>query len=121
MSLSSGPVACHHFAVTDKGEVYAWGRNEKGQLGLGDTKDRKVPTLIKDLTGHKISKVAVGRNHSLFLTDEGKVLGCGDNRFGQVHGKNIMIKTPELISWDGPSASRISCGADFRCVMILTG
>ena len=32
-------------AITEEGEVYAWGRNEKGQLGLGDIRDRKVSSL----------------------------------------------------------------------------
>ena len=56
------------FAVSDEGHVYGWGRNEKGQLGIGDAKDRKCPTLVKELTGYKIVSVATGRNHSLFLT-----------------------------------------------------
>jgi alpha-tubulin suppressor-like RCC1 family protein len=56
------------FAITETGAVYAWGRNEKGQLGLGDTKDRKCPTLVNALSGYRIVKAATGRNHSLFLT-----------------------------------------------------
>ena len=64
----SGPTSVHMFAVADDGGVYGWGRNEKGQLGVGDTKDRKCPTLIKEISGHKIVRVATGKNHSLFLT-----------------------------------------------------
>ena len=30
-------------------EVYAWGRGEDGQLGLGDTSDQYEPRLIKPL------------------------------------------------------------------------
>ena len=68
VAVSSGPSSVHIFAVTDEGAVYGWGRNEKGRLGLGDTKDRKCPTLLKDISGYKIVKVAVGKNHTLFLT-----------------------------------------------------
>ena len=71
--VSSGPCSVHLFAITETGAVYAWGRNEKGQLGLGDTKDRKCPTLVEALSGYRIVKVATGKSHSLFLT--------GDNFF----------------------------------------
>ena len=68
VAVSSSSCSVHMFAVTDEGHVYGWGRNEKGQLGIGDAKDRKCPTLVKELTGHKVVSVATGRNHSLFLT-----------------------------------------------------
>ena len=32
---------------TATNEVYAWGRNKDGQLGLGHTRDVTVPTQIK--------------------------------------------------------------------------
>ena len=68
VGLSSSSCSVHMFAISDIGHVYGWGRNEKGQLGLGDTKDRKCPTLVKELTGHRVVSVATGRNHSVFLT-----------------------------------------------------
>ena len=68
VGLSSSSCSVHMFAISDIGHVYGWGRNEKGQLGVGDTKDRKCPTLVKELTGHRVVSVATGRNHSLFLT-----------------------------------------------------
>lgn len=70
--VSSGPCSVHIFAITEDGAVYAWGRNEKGQLGLGDTKDRKCPTLVSGLSDHRVVKAATGKSHSLFLT--GKVV-----------------------------------------------
>ena len=71
--VSSGPCSVHMFAITEEGKVYAWGRNEKGQLGLGDTKDRKCPTLVTGLSDYRVVKAATGRSHSLFLT--GNVFG----------------------------------------------
>jgi alpha-tubulin suppressor-like RCC1 family protein len=66
--VSSGPSSVHIFAIADTGAVYSWGRNDKGQLGLGDTKDRKCPTLVEALSGYRVVKIATGKNHSLFLT-----------------------------------------------------
>jgi len=123
VSVSSGPCSVHMFAVTDDGAVWGWGRNEKGQLGLGDTKDRKCPTLVKDISGHKVVKAVTGKNHSLFLTDEGKVLACGDNRFGQTVGgqATTMNKTPVLVAHEGPPIVRIACGADFSVMVDVAG
>ena len=45
-AVSSGPGAAHQFAITSEGKVYAWGRNENGQLGLEDLKDRKCKLII---------------------------------------------------------------------------
>jgi alpha-tubulin suppressor-like RCC1 family protein len=39
----------HSLALTESGEVYAWGWNDDGQLGLGDTEDRLTPTKVTDL------------------------------------------------------------------------
>ena len=40
-------------AVTLDGKLWTWGANDKGQLGLGDLRDRSVPTQVKvRLHGH---------------------------------------------------------------------
>ena len=49
----------------DDGFVYSWGNNEYGQLGHGDTEDRKVPTLIDGLT--KIKKIYCGGFHTMAI------------------------------------------------------
>jgi len=122
-TISSFPASAHILVVSDIGLVYGWGRNDKGQLGLGDTNDRMCPTLIKELTGHKIVSVATGRYHSLFLSDKGKVLACGDNRFGQTVGgvKITQNLTPQLITYQGPDIDKISCGGDFSMIVDTTG
>ena len=51
-SLASG--GSHTFIVSHSGAVYAWGRNNKGQLGLGDTEDRIFPTQVRSLRNQKV-------------------------------------------------------------------
>lgn len=41
--------AYHSFVQNSKGELYAFGFNLKGQLGLGGTDDRKKPVLVHSL------------------------------------------------------------------------
>lgn len=51
-----------------KTPAFCSGRNEKGQLGHGDTKRVEAPKLIEVLGGEAIVLAACGRNHTLALT-----------------------------------------------------
>ena len=56
-SLPIRHIACggqHSFLVSHSGAVYAWGKNNKGQLGLGDTDDRRFPTQVRSLRNQKV-------------------------------------------------------------------
>jgi alpha-tubulin suppressor-like RCC1 family protein len=39
----------HSYALSKDGEVFSWGLNFKGQLGLGDFENRLEPTLVESL------------------------------------------------------------------------
>lgn len=64
--------------------VFVSGRNENGQLGHGGTDRYELPKLIESLSHMKIVHAAVGRNHTLCLTESGKVFGFGENAHGQL-------------------------------------
>ena len=38
----------HTVTCTDSGDVYSWGWNQDGQLGLGDDSSRGEPELLSD-------------------------------------------------------------------------
>lgn len=61
------------FAISDAGDVYAWGSNSRRQLGDGTEVDRNVPVLVAS----DVAQVAAGINFSLFMTNSGGVLGSG--------------------------------------------
>jgi alpha-tubulin suppressor-like RCC1 family protein len=114
---SPGPNACHYFAITTDGGVYAWGRNERGQLGNGSTTNVYVPALIAGVP--RIAAVSAGKGHTLLLTEGGDVLAAGDNKMGQCsQGKNKVGDAPILkfTTVSGLPAGRITAiaaGADF--------
>ena len=61
------PVAAGYyasFAIADNGEVWAWGRNDYGQLGLGDEEMRDAPEKL-ELTN--VVQVAAGDYHTCLL------------------------------------------------------
>ncbi|XP_053490210.1 probable E3 ubiquitin-protein ligase HERC1 isoform X6 [Ictalurus furcatus] len=58
----------HALALASTGDVYAWGSNSEGQLGLGHTNHVREPTLIAALQGKNIQQISAGRCHSAAWT-----------------------------------------------------
>lgn len=99
----------HALAVTRDGRVFGCGSNEHGKLGFNKKRENVYYfTEIHALKRIKISAAYAGANHSLFMTQEGKILSCGDNRYGQLLLKNNLSK--EVYT---PSHSIIKKGATF--------
>ncbi|XP_053334016.1 probable E3 ubiquitin-protein ligase HERC1 isoform X3 [Clarias gariepinus] len=58
-------VGCEHIlALSNTGDVYAWGCNCEAQLGLGHSSPVKEPTLVTALQGKNIKQISAGRCHS---------------------------------------------------------
>jgi hypothetical protein len=68
-SVAAGAV--HILALGWDGRVYSWGRNERGQLGQGDTLVRPVPAPVEGL--EDVRGVAAASDHSLAVTQSGAV------------------------------------------------
>ncbi|KAI8761234.1 alsin, partial [Biomphalaria glabrata] len=64
--------------------VWVWGSNDQGQLGLGDQLERSTPVLIKFLAGRQVIKLAAGESHSLAVTSNSQVYSWGSNSYGQI-------------------------------------
>jgi E3 ubiquitin-protein ligase HERC3 len=82
----------HTCALLDDGTVKCWGRNNSGQLGLGDTGDRGqvIGEMGDDLpavdlgTGRTAQALAAGEFHTCALLDDGTVKCWGRNGYGQL-------------------------------------
>ena len=63
------------FAISIHGNVYSFGLNNMGQLGLGslDVNSTGVPTLVTALEGKGIAHLEGGEHHSIALSDTGEV------------------------------------------------
>ncbi len=75
MDLSCGFGHC--LALTDRGEVYAWGRNNKGQVGDGSRKKAVAPVK---LPLRNIVQIVAGGQFSLAQDADGYSWGWGDNQ-----------------------------------------
>ncbi|KAK2846704.1 hypothetical protein Q5P01_009703 [Channa striata] len=88
-------------AVLDNGEVYGWGYNCNGQLGLGNNGNQQTPCRIAALQGINIVQVACGYAHTLALTDEGYIYAWGANSYGQLGtGSKSNQALPTIINTD---------------------
>jgi alpha-tubulin suppressor-like RCC1 family protein len=71
------------FAVTGTQELYGWGRNNEGQLGLGIISEYiHEPTMIRDL--ESISTAYCGDNYSACVSAYGEVYVTGSLEGGKL-------------------------------------
>ncbi|MFY2558776.1 RCC1 domain-containing protein [Corallococcus terminator] len=90
----------HSIALkADPGNLWAWGNNADGQLGVGGTSQVLVPARVQALSNVRVVKT--GPRHSLALTADGLVSSWGANSNGQLGiGTNtsvsIRIQVPGL-------------------------
>jgi alpha-tubulin suppressor-like RCC1 family protein len=68
-------------------EVYAWGRNDYGQLGDGTFEPRLSPVKVVGLPGN-VRQLSAGSFHSLALMSDGTVWAWGYNSKGQLGNGN---------------------------------
>jgi hypothetical protein len=57
-------------ALTQKGEVYAWGRNTYGQIGNGSNDYQNDLIKLDCFEGVKVIEIPCGAAHSLALTEK---------------------------------------------------
>ena len=57
-------------------EVMAWGYNGYGELGLGDTDMRIIPTTVSALSNARALEVSCGDRHTAVRTSHRPVLAC---------------------------------------------
>jgi len=96
MAIRVTRVACgsmHSAFVTDKNELYTFGRNNHGQLGLSHLLDVEVPTKVTVPSDYSwgsvkstdcVDIVACGSNHTIFSLLNGCVYGMGSNKNQQL-------------------------------------
>ena len=76
----------YNFAISYNRDIYCWGKNNKGQLGLNICEDVKgeeicitTPAKLSYLDDMEIKNIICGKNYTFFQTKNNDILGCGNN------------------------------------------
>nr|XP_008161277.1 probable E3 ubiquitin-protein ligase HERC4 isoform X3 [Chrysemys picta bellii] len=115
---------CHSLALSKGSEVYSWGQNKYGQLGIGyEFKKQTSPQLIKSLLGIPFAQIAAGGAHSFVLTLSGAIFGWGRNKFGQLglNDENDRYVPNLLKSLRSQKIIHICCGEDHTAALTKEG
>lgn len=103
----------HTMVVTHGNTVLAFGRNNRGQLGVGDLDHHGEPSVVTKLCGMDIVQVECGSKHTIVLTRSNELFAIGRNTEGQL-GMGEVEQQPEpkaveASSWI-PRAGHLSVG-----------
>jgi alpha-tubulin suppressor-like RCC1 family protein len=72
----------HALALTDTGEVWAWGVNDDGELGNGTTDSSFLPVRVEGLDG--VTMISAGLDHNLaYRASDQTLWAWGSNALGQ--------------------------------------
>ena len=118
----------HSLALTVSGTIFVWGRNDSGQLGLGDLVNRTAPTLLKLLRTQDIKFVCAGESHTVALTASGRVFTFGLNSSGQLgHGNPLaegkppyFVSPQQVFELMGDVVTHVCCGS-FHTLTFVAG
>jgi alpha-tubulin suppressor-like RCC1 family protein len=80
----SGPKNGQTIAILQDGAVWAWGNNDRGQLGIGTRIDGDVPVRVHVPNNVTFVKVNSGGFASYAIDSTGRLWAWGDNGSGQL-------------------------------------
>lgn len=92
---------------TNAGQLWAWGQNTNGELGIGNVTPKSSPVQVGALTTWL--KVSGGNTHTLAIKNDGTLWAWGQNTMGQLGDgttvwKSSPIQIGSLTTWSDVSA-----------------
>jgi len=104
-AISAGSFHC--MALDVNNNVWVWGRNSEGQLGIGSNSNINTPTMA-NISG--VIAISGGMLHSLFVKSNGTVMASGGNLYGQLGTGNINGSNNPVTCININSVIKVSCG-----------
>ena len=122
----------HTCAIEEGGTLKCWGDNAYGQLGLGDTAPRLVPTEVTLPSGRSAVAVDTGEDYTCAIIDDGSLMCWGsniDDRLGRITSTTCLVegigrncgKTPGKVDLGQNTAMAISLGSAHTCAILDDG
>jgi len=125
--LDNGPTALSSYIITtdSSNNSYSCGRNNQGQLGIGNTSNRNsFQNITTNIFGKKVISIVGGNEFSLLITNEtqNNLYSCGYNVDGQLGlGNNTSPNTTfQNITINISGKKIIAVSAGVRHSLIIT-
>jgi len=101
------------------GNIWSWGGNDSGLLGLGDTDYRQYPEMITSVAG--FDGLAAGSNFAVARVDDGTLYAWGDGDAGQL-GDGAMTDSSAPVQVSGlTDVAGFDCGDEFTLARCTDG
>lgn len=111
----------HVVALTTSGQILVWGSNQYGQLGLGDSANRSVPTPVPNPCPSGVKAVDAGHYSTFALCNDGTLWGWGDNADGQIgDGTRTNRRSPVQVQGVSDAVS-VAAGRDMTYALRADG
>ncbi len=116
VSVTSG----EHFScgLTDKGDVYCWGANERSQLGTSDRTRNLIPNKVYEVSN--VVEIAAGSDFACARISDGGIACWGRGDLGQT-GDGFEESKDRIFATRIPtisSAIGISAGQSHACALV---
>lgn len=112
----------HSLALSGNGQVYGWGDNSQGQLGIavGNTTDRSLPNAMNNVgLANKVIGMAGGLEHSAILLADGTVWTTGDDTYGQLGVGGTAVDSQIPVQVTGLANVKAVAAGDHHCAVLL--
>lgn len=121
ISVSAGQI--HATFLTESGDVYAWGFNNRGPLGLGDEEIRTVPEKIPGLDDVNVVAIENGNAVSYAISDIGTLYAWGFNSNGQlgVGDRDERLEPTIVEALADETVVAVSSGTSFTLALTADG
>ncbi|XP_055497143.1 probable E3 ubiquitin-protein ligase HERC4 [Leucoraja erinacea] len=120
-------VACgsnHSLALCKDGQVFAWGKNTNGQLGVGEAVGTThSPQHVTALAGIPLAQITAGGSHTIAVSLSGTVFAWGANHRGQLGLNDVKARYhPTCVKLlECKKVVQVSCGAHHTAVLNKDG
>ncbi|KAK5891051.1 hypothetical protein CgunFtcFv8_018344 [Champsocephalus gunnari] len=98
-------------ALTEGGDLFMWGDNTEGQIGLGKEGHAATPQEVS--VGRSVSWVSCGYYHSAFITEDGGLYTFGECDSGKLGLNTEQLqrhRVPQLVGGLRQPVTQVSCG-----------